>query len=144
VRIDPVAGRRLDATDDRRQADVRHVDGPSASGAQHVVMVDGRLAGDVGVGAGREVDALDQSQPGQQLERAEDGRSADAAASPLGGVEHVLGGEVSLLLVDRLRHGASGIGQAQLGLAERGDDGTLIRQGRSMVVGAGGDPVTRS
>ena len=64
--------------------------------------MDGRLAGDVRVLAGGQVNPLHQAEPGQQLERAEDGGPANHGAAAARGSQHVLRGEVSAALRNQL------------------------------------------
>ena len=77
VRVDPVAGLPPDPRDDCGEARVADVGRPAAASADDMVMVRRRLAGDVGVVAGRQVDPLDRPDALQDLERPEDRRPAD-------------------------------------------------------------------
>ena len=72
-------GSRLagDVTDHPAQAGVVDLGRPAAARADHVMVVD-RLAADVGVLAGRQIDALDDAELLEDLERPEDRRPTDA------------------------------------------------------------------
>src|SRR5579859_1111270 len=76
MRLDGEPGRGGDAPQDRLEAELPDLDRPATGGADDVVVVRRRLAGHVGVLAGRQVDPLDQPEIGQQVEGAEDRRAA--------------------------------------------------------------------
>ena len=78
--VDPEAGLARDVLDDRAQAGVVDLGRPPAARADDVVVV-GRLAADVGVLAGREVETFDGADLLEELERAEDGGAPDAEAA---------------------------------------------------------------
>jgi len=87
---------------------------------------------DVGVVSGREVDPLDQVQVGEELERAKDCGSPNGPSPRARGDEDILGGEVTILLSDRLRDGAAGDRQALASAAQCSDEGVGLghRAGR--------------
>ena len=67
VIVDPVAGLAGDIADDRPQTGIVDLAGPAAARADDVVVV-GRLAADVGVLAGRQIEAFDGAEPLEELE----------------------------------------------------------------------------
>ena len=74
-------------------------------------MVMGRLAADVGMLAGRQVEALDDTQLGEHLERPEDGGSADAQAAVVGRRDELGRGEVAFLVGDQRGQRPARLGQ---------------------------------
>src|SRR5688500_12484559 len=67
-----------------------------------------------------DVDALDEPQCRQRLERAVDARDADGAAGGADPVVDLLRRQAAALLVEELHHGAPGAAPAQPGRAEAG------------------------
>ena len=86
------------------------------------MVVAGRLAGHVGVLAGRQVQALQDAQLREQVQRPEDRGPADAQAARPGVIDEVRRGEVALAGHDQLRHGTAWPGQAVPGAVQRGDE----------------------
>lgn len=129
MRIDAVSGALLHPLEERIEPDVADLDRPAAARTDDVMVMRGRLAGDVGVLAAGQVDPFDQPQSGHRLERAEHGGAAHRMASAPAGNQHVLGGEVTVVRGDRLAHRASGAGDPQAGTAERGDDHVAVYHG---------------
>ena len=82
-----------------------------------------RLTGNVGVLAARQVDALDDAEVDQDVERPEHRRAADPHAQALGVRDEVGRREVGVAPPDQLRHGASRPGQPVAGLLEGVDEG---------------------
>ena len=99
-------------------ARVVDVSAAPAHGAHDVVVMD-RLAGDVRVLAGRQVDALDGMQLGQDVERPEDRRPADAEPVGPGVGDEIGGGEVPVPVGDERRDRPPRAGQAIAGVVER-------------------------
>ena len=71
------------------------------------VVVMGGFAGDVGVFAGRQVEALDRPQLGQDVERPEDRRAADPQPAGAGVRDQVGRGEVAIAAGDQVHDGPS-------------------------------------
>ncbi len=117
--VDPVAGPPLDVAHDRAPAGVVDVAARPHVRADDVVVMD-RLAGDVGVLAGRQVEALDGVQIGQDVERPEDRRPADAEASGSGVGDQIGRGEVPGSRRDQLGDRPPGAGQPIAGVVEGG------------------------
>ena len=76
------------------------------------MVVVGRLAGDVGVLAGWQVQALDEAELEQHVECPEDGRPADAEVRAGARVDQVGRREVAVLVGDERRHRAPRLGHA--------------------------------
>ena len=87
-------------------------------GADGVVVVD-RVAGDVGVVAARQVDALHEAQRREQVERPEDRRPADVQPAPPGVLDQLGRGEVPVSCGDQPGDGAARLGQPVAGAVER-------------------------
>ena len=120
--VDAVAGPLLDLTHDGPPAGVIDVTAGAAVRADHVVVVDG-LAGYVGMLTGRQVEALDRVEIGQDVERPEDRRATDAEP-PLAGVRHEVGRrEMPVARGDQVGDRAACLGQPVSGVVERGLDG---------------------
>jgi hypothetical protein len=109
VLADGVPGPTLDLTDDGAQSGVVDVVRPAAAGA-HDVVVMRRLAGDVGMLARGQVDALDEVELGKQVEGAEDGRPADGQALDPGCSHEIGCREVAIPIGDQPGHGAARLG----------------------------------
>ena len=75
----------------------------------------GAGAGNVGVLAGREVQPLDDPELGQQFERPEERRPADAEAAVTNEALEIGRREVTRLLRDQIRDGTPRLGQAVAG-----------------------------
>lgn len=121
--IDPVAALGSDPAHDPAETRVVHVGGAPASAADQVVVVVGRLAGDVGMITGRQVDPLDGPDRRESVDRAEDRRAPDVEA-PRRGIVHQVGRrEVPASSGDDVGHGPTRPGQAIAGAAEGGDRG---------------------
>ena len=100
------------------EAEVADLDGATAPAADHVVVM-GRTARHVGVLAGRQVDPLEGPASCEELDRAEDRRSADPQppASRVG--DQVGRRERPVAGLDQLDQGAPGPGQPVTGRFER-------------------------
>jgi hypothetical protein len=122
VRFDLESGSRLDLADDRLQAQLTHLDGLPAARADEMVVMGGRLAGDVGVFARREVDTLDQSQVGQHLDRPEDGRPGNGTSAVPSPPHDILCREMAILLGDDFCHRSPGGRDAQTGTIQGAHD----------------------
>ena len=81
------------------------------------------LAGDVGVLAVRQVDALHHTDLGQHVQRSEDGRPADPEASCAGLLDDVRGREVTGLTGDQGRDLAARFRHPVSGAFESGEEG---------------------
>ena len=82
----------------------------------------GRLAADVGVLTGRQVQPFDGTDLRQDIERPED-RGAPDPETPFPRRDDQLGGrEVAVLIGDERREGAPRLGQPVAGAVERGHD----------------------
>ena len=92
VGVDAIPGPPTDLADHRLEAGVADIGGPPTARAHDVVVV-GRLAGDVGVLARRQVEALHGAEFLEQVERAEDRRPADPEPSAPGVGDEVCRGE---------------------------------------------------
>lgn len=90
-----------------------------------MVVMGGRLTGDVGVLAGREVNTLDQSQVGQHLDRPEDGRPGNRMPAVPRPPHDILCREVAVLLGDDFCHGSSGGRDAETGAIQGANDVTV-------------------
>ena len=100
-------------------------------GSLLMVVVAHRLARDVGVLPGREVDALDDTDVGQDVERPEDGRPADAQVASFRRIHEVGGDEVALAVGDQLREAPTGLRQAVAGALQRGQERGSVDHGRN-------------
>ena len=83
-----------------------------------------RLTRDVGMLPGRKVDALDDAELDEDVERPKDGRPPDAHPVPLGVGDEVRRGEVGVSPADQLRDRAPRPGQAVAPLLEGVDEGS--------------------
>ena len=81
-----------------------------------------RLAGDERVLAGRQIQPLDGTELGEELERAEDRGAVHPKVAAARFVEQRLGREMALLLRDQLREGATRRGPAVPGSLQEFDD----------------------
>ena len=79
--VDPVAGRLADCRRHALEAVIRDTRGPPARGADDVVVVL-RLARDERVLAGREIEAFDKAQVGEEVEQPEHRCAVDTEAVP--------------------------------------------------------------
>ena len=128
VVVDAIARPPGDVLDDRAKARVGDRIAPTAARADDVVVV-GRLAADVGVLAGGQVEPLDRTELLQHLERAEDGRPADAEMLAARRFDQLGGGEVAVAVRDEGCDGAPRSGQAVAGVVERRDDRRWVSHG---------------
>jgi MFS transporter, PPP family, 3-phenylpropionic acid transporter len=76
--------------------------------------------------ARRQVDAFDQTQAGERLQRPEDRCATDGLAVVAAGHEHILGGEMPFPTGDRPADRPTRVGDAQSRLPERGDDRVVV------------------
>jgi len=86
--VDAVTGLALHLSQDCLDTRVFDFGLAAAHGAHNMVVVD-RLADDIGVVAGGQVDPLEQAQIGEQVERAEDGGPPDRDIVAFSVVEQV-------------------------------------------------------
>src|SRR5690349_9988355 len=100
VAVDREPGPPLDRPDDVADPAIVDLGRAPAVLADHVVVM-GRLAGDVGVVAVREVDPLDDVELHERVNRPEDGRPPDAQAAGLRVREEVGGGKRALAARDQ-------------------------------------------
>ena len=103
-----------DLAGDASEPGVGDVHGSRTAHAHEVVMM-GRAAADVGVGAIGQVESLEQSKPLEELERAEDGRPPDGCQGPFSAGtigDQIAGGERTLARGDELGHESTRLGQA--------------------------------
>ena len=119
MRVDGVARPALDLLDHGPQAPVVHLGRPAAALADHVVVVGG-LAEHIGVLAVGHVQAFDQAQVQEHLERPEDRRPTDGqAASPA--LPHELWrGEMTFMLGHHRGHQPTWLGAQVPRAIERG------------------------
>jgi protein-disulfide isomerase len=116
--LDPIPGPPRDLLDDRPDAPIVDLDGPAAIRTDDVMMVEVRLACDVGMLAGRQVDSLNDPEIHEQVQRAEDRRPPDARlANPRVG-QKGRRREVALAALEHRRDGSPRLGQALPGLIE--------------------------
>ena len=106
MRVDGVAGALLDLLDHRPQAEIVHLRRPAAALAHHVVVV-ARLAQDVGMVAVGQVEALDDAQGHEDLERAEDRGAAHGQPAAPAFTHQLRRREVAVVLGDHGGHEAS-------------------------------------
>lgn len=100
VLVDAVAGSPGDLTDDQSKTRVVDFVRSPAARADHMVVVR-RLADDVGVLAGWQIQAPDQVELFEDFERPEDRRPADSQAPRPDARDELGGGEVTLLIGDQ-------------------------------------------
>ena len=122
VGIDREAGRRLDPLQDGPQAQLADLDRSAARGAHHMVVMGVGRARDVGVLSGWEVDALDEVEVGEELQGAKDRGAANGPPPRARGGEDILGGEMPILVRDRLSDGTASHSQALAGAAQCGEE----------------------
>ena len=129
--VDPEAGLAGDVTDTRRRPVSSISVGPAAARADHVMVVD-RLAADVGVLAGGQIDALDDAELLEDLERPEDRRPTDPeVARPRLGHD-ARSREVPVLVGDKAGERPPRLGQPVAGLVERGHECGRVAHGRML------------
>lgn len=123
--VDDVARARGDVVHDALEAVILHLCRASAARADEVVVVD-RPATDVGVIAVGQIEALEGPQLGKQLQRAEDGRSADPGPAGLRIGEQLPGREVPFSARDELDDGLAGLREPVPGGVKGGQKGGRI------------------
>ena len=106
VALDPVAGAPPDRAGDALDPRIVDLLGPAAARADQVMVVS-RLAGHVGVLAGRQVEPFDQPELLEQVERPEDRRPSDPQPAGARVGDEIGGGEVAAALGDELGHRAA-------------------------------------
>jgi hypothetical protein len=89
VLIDPVARPSLDVGKDRSPSGIVHIATRATRGTDHVMVVANRLARDVRMPAGRQVQAFDRVKLDERIQRPEDRRPSDAKVSGLRVVNEV-------------------------------------------------------
>jgi nicotinamidase/pyrazinamidase len=94
--------------------------GHPAAGAADDVMVMGGLAGDIGVLTGRQVDAFERLELGEQVERAKDRRPTYRQPSSASVGQQVGRREVALALRDQIGDRPPGAGHTVAGTRQRG------------------------
>jgi hypothetical protein len=115
--VDNVAGSCLDLPGDRVDPAVFDLRTPPAALADDVVMMGG-LADDVCVLSVRKVKTLDETEPIEQLQSAEDGRATNAQAASLRLAHEVERGEMVPALSDHLGYDAPWLGDVIAGLVQ--------------------------
>ena len=110
-----------DLRDDGAQAGVLDLVSPTAARADDMVVV-GRLAADIGVLPGRQVQPLDGAEILEDLQGSKDRRPADAEPSHSRCLDEAGGREVALLVCDQCSQRPSRFRQTVAGLVERDDD----------------------
>jgi hypothetical protein len=118
MRIDLVSGPAADFADDRLKAGVLHLDRPTAGTADDVVVVLLRLARDIGMLAGWQVESFQSAEFREEFERPEDRRPSDLHTSFGGLIEQLGRREVSGPAVDELGHSAARPGDSVAGACE--------------------------
>ena len=99
-----------------------------------------RVARHVGMATIGQVEPLNQVEVGEEVKRAEDGRTADREPAACGCVDQVVRREMTALLGHESRNGAPGLGHADAGSVERLDErrggrgaaGGLVRHGSTI------------
>ena len=120
--VDPIAGVPGDLGHDGPQAMIVDVPGPTTTGADDVVMVL-RVARDIGVLAGRQVQSFDRLDLDQEVERPEDRRPSEAEAAATRLDDEIRGREVPVLLGDESGDGTPRFRSPVAGLLKRSKDG---------------------
>jgi hypothetical protein len=128
VLVDPIAGSSSDLVDDGLEPCVVDLARSAAARADDVVMV-ASLAGDVGVLARWQVQALDESQALEGLQCPEHRGPPHAQPPPTSGRDEVGGGEVAVLFGDQLSQRPSRSGAAEAGSVERNEDRGRVAHG---------------
>jgi hypothetical protein len=119
--FDAVAAPSRDLLEDASHPAVAHVGRLAALGADDVVMM-GRIAGDERVLAGWQVQALDNSELGEDVEGAEHGGAADPEPLPSRCGHELLGGEMAAALADQAGEAPPRFGDAVPRPVEGGND----------------------
>ncbi len=117
VGLDDVARMSSHLIDHVLEAVILRLVGPAAPRADDVVVM-GRFAWNIGVLAGRQIQALQDLQVREQVKCAEDGGPTDAQATVARLIYQVRRREVAVTLLDQLRDGATGFGEPVSGLIE--------------------------
>jgi hypothetical protein len=133
VVIDAEARSARDLAGHGAHAAVLDIDRMATAGADHVVVVD-RLAGDVRVLTAGQVEALHHAHPGEELERAKDGRPPDAETPAPGIVDQVGSREVAFPIGDELGHASARLGDAEPGPVKGDDERLRISHGPEMIL----------
>ena len=120
--VDAVAGLSFDVADDGPQARVVGVAASTAARTDHVVVMDG-FACHVGVLATRQVQPLDRSKVGQDIERPEDRGPSDAEPARARRIDEVGRGEMAFPTDDEVHDRASGGRGSIPGTTQRRVDG---------------------
>jgi hypothetical protein len=118
VALDAIAGPSGDLARHLAHPAVIDFGRAAAAGADDVMVMLGRLAGDVGVLARRQVEALYETQVREQLQGSEHGRTPDRRAPVRRIVDEVAGREVAGALRDQLGNSAARLRAADAGLRE--------------------------
>lgn len=119
--VDPVAGPSPDLPGDLSQAEIRDVGRPATARADDVVVM-GRLAGDVGMPAGGQLEPLDEAEFGEQVEGPEDRRPSDPEPLRARLGDELGGREMTRLRGDQRRHGAPRLGGSVARAVEGGEE----------------------
>ncbi len=126
MHVDLVPTFRCNAADHESEAGIADIGGPPAPGADDVMVMVGRLAGDVGVIARRQVDPLNGPHGFQDLERSEDRCPPDPEV-PGGCIVHqVRSGEVPRAGRDEIGHCATRHRQSVASPIQRGERGIRV------------------
>jgi hypothetical protein len=128
VRVEDEAGPRQDVARDRVEAQVTHLGGSPAARAHDVVMVAG-LADHIGMGAIGQIDALDETEFLEQLERPEHRRAAYGESPSLGLANQVPGGKEFVTIGEELGDRPAGRGHEVAGTIECVSPGLRVCHG---------------
>lgn len=109
--IDSEAALALDLTDSTIDPGIVHLGRSAAAGADHMVMMSWRTW-DVRMLAVRQIQPLDDAELDEQLERPEQGGTADREAPVAGCGGQVGGGEMTIVCRDQVRQRKPRRGQA--------------------------------
>ena len=131
VSIDPVARRLRDGGRHALQAVILDARRPAARRA-HDVMVVGGLTGDERMLPGREIEALDNAELGQEVQGPKHGRAVDAQTPAARIREQSLRREVTALLGDESGEGAARRRSTVARLLQDLDDLTRLDHARSI------------
>ena len=140
--LDDVPRSAPDGVDHRPQLGVGDVGRPTTAGAHDVVMMAARLAGDVGMVAIGQVDALDEARREEQVQGPEDRSPADLQPSPFRVDQQVGGAEVAATSIgDELQDRATWRRHAHVA---GGQGGLELRHGERIAGGVPADRLDRS
>lgn len=119
--LDDVPGVSSDLIDHVLEAVIIRLVGPPAARANDVVVM-GRFARHIGVLTGRQVEALQDLEVGEEVQRPEDGGTTDTQATVARLIDEVRRREVTVALLDQVGDGATRFGEPITGLIECGHE----------------------